>query len=175
MQSARWEKLAGTLFGIGILFSIFLLPTSSLTNSQTNAPDSVYTILFFFLVNFTSIQGIPFGSLVEIAYLCIAASVLLVGSGILGLRPRLAGVLGLLGVLLLWVAGNLSPNYASSAIQYGTGLYTMIILSLAQLVVSFRKFLPSSHLRAKGQNEVDPQPSLASNFWVGTSSPWAIG
>jgi hypothetical protein len=153
----RWEKLAGTLFGIGILFSIFLLPTSSLTNSQTNAPDSVYTILVFFIVNFGPIQSIPFGSLVEIAYLCIASSVLMIASGVLGLRPRIAGVLGVLGVVLLWVAGTLSPNYASSAIQYGMGLYAIIILSLAQLVVSFSKFLPMSFLRSKIQKEANPQ------------------
>ncbi len=134
MQS---ERIAGTIVGIVIIASIFLLPFSSAISAYGSVPDTLYNIFRFFVDNLDSVLSTPMGSLAVIAYIQLAGTLLLIAAGLVGAFSLGSGVLGIITMAVVTISGELSPSYTPFPVYYDAGFYLLWALSGAQLILAF--------------------------------------
>ena len=129
----RLEKITGTIIGVAMLVTIFLLPFSSSISIISGSLDTLYGIFHFFASNLGAIPNVNNFSLELIAYFYLIGTALLLASGFTGSFPLVSGATGIVGIALLTVSGAFSRQYTPYALAYGIGFYLLWVLALAQL------------------------------------------
>jgi ribosomal protein L40E len=124
-------RILGIILGLVILATIFFVPFGS-TNTGT-----LYGIVGPKISNPGSFQSGPAAD-VTYWYLLIAAFILLVIAGVVGLFPLGTGVLGVVSMAMVTVAPYLAyPNGSPNIVGMGAGFYVIWIASIASLGASF--------------------------------------
>jgi hypothetical protein len=144
------KRLVGVVAGLLMLAGVFLLPFTNFTGSLASIAYGVATD-----------PTTGFASILAVEIILILATVLIVIAGLIGLRPKVSGVLGIVGSVVLIVNGYLNPsstvNFAVT--DYRWGMYLILIGALIALAVglSLRDKRPAT-LQAPAQPQTQPMP-----------------
>lgn len=141
--------VVGLLFLVGVFFLQFI-----------NYLGSLYSVVYDSLTDPGSFPATSAGAYNPNEYIMFAAFFLLVIAGLLGVWPKISGILGIIGSIALAVDGYLplTINGAYYSVgDYGAGLYLVLVASIVLLVVGF--FLPSK--RQMVPTSMPPQPMAA--------------
>ncbi len=152
----------GGVLGIAALLAAFLLPFSSIAEGSSSQVDSLLVIFKIFVIGVTNLQTVGLTQLAELAYIYMAAFLVIVLSGIIGAYPRWSAFLGLVGMATL----TLSPyfvfsSYSIGSTGFGAGFYAIWATSLLTIYAAYwSRKERRSMMAAKGQ----PTPTLAPAF-----------
>ncbi len=132
-------QILGGVLGIGTLLAAFLLPFSSIAEGSSSQVDSLLVIFKIFVIGVSNLQSIPgLTQLAELAYVYMAAFVVIMLSGILGSFPRLSAFLGIVGMAVL----TFSPyavftSYNIGSTGFGLGFWAIWATSLLGIYAAY--------------------------------------
>ena len=124
-RSRSWVdrgQILGGVVGLVMLLSAFLLPFPAIAEGPGGSPDTLIGIFKLFVTTLNSIQTIGLTQLTELAYVYMAAFVLIMLAGIIGAYPRWSAIFGIVGMAMVTAAPfAIFPNYDffSSNYQWG--------------------------------------------------------
>ena len=120
----------GIVLGLAILASVFLLPFGT-------GSDTLYGMVSPLISDLGDIQASGDGAAIAYSYIFVIAFMLLVIGGLVGLFPLGTGVLGVVGMAMITVAGWLIYPNGSHPLSMGIGFLVIWALSIASLGASF--------------------------------------
>jgi hypothetical protein len=140
-------RILGIILGLIILVTIFLVPFGSADTS------TLYGKVGPWISNLGTIQSSYTSADLTYAYIFIAAFILLVIAGLVGLFPLGTGVLGVVGMAIITVAPYVVYPNGPTHLDPGAGFYVIWVASIASLGASFwhRKKQPANVTVAQTQ------------------------
>ena len=121
---------------MGVLVCSFVLPFWNLTTSAGAQLDTLYGAIRFTTDNLGTISQWGLLQVNILAYLVLGAAGLVAVSGLLGVFPSKAGLIGVIGMVLLTLGPLLLfPTFSFTPDNYGAGFWAIWGLSVANLVV----------------------------------------
>jgi len=129
-------QILGGVVGLVMLLSAFLLPFSAIAEGPGGSPDTLIGIFKLFVTTLNSIQTIGLTQLTELAYVYMAAFVLIMLAGIIGAFPRWAAIFSIVGMAMVTAAPfAIFPNYDFFSSNYQWG-FAAIWATCAAMVVA---------------------------------------
>ncbi|MDA4120050.1 MAG: hypothetical protein OK436_05640 [Thaumarchaeota archaeon] len=128
----------GAVLGLVALLSAFLLPLSSIAEGPGGSVDSFLAMFKLFITTLPAIQRVGLTQLTELAYIYMAAFVLIVIAGIIGGYPKWSAVLGIISI----AAVTLSPfaiftSYNFGTSNYGVGFWAIWATSILAIYAAY--------------------------------------
>lgn len=129
-------QMLGGIFGLASLTSLFLLPFSNVAEGPSGPADTLYAIFNLFISTLSNIQAIGLTAISNLAYVYIVATIVIIVSGIIGVRPITSAFFGFIGISL----ATFSPffiftNYTFGSTTYGAGFWALWAFPILLLVV----------------------------------------
>jgi hypothetical protein len=112
-------QIFGAVLGLVALLSAFLLPLSSIAEGPGGSVDSFLAMFKLFITTLPAIQRVGLTQLTELAYIYMAAFVLIVMAGIIGAYPRWSAALAVISM----AAVTFSPFVIFTSYNFGTSNY----------------------------------------------------
>ncbi len=160
-------QILGGVLGIGTLLAAFLLPFSSIAEGSSSQVDSLLLIFKIFVIGVSNLQTVGLTQLAELAYVYMAAFIVIMLSGILGSFPRLSAFLGIVGMAVL----TLSPYavftaYNIGSTGFGLGFWAIWATSLLGILAAYlsrkeRRRMASTVVVTQAPAPSAPAPSPA--------------
>ncbi|HYC26893.1 MAG TPA: hypothetical protein VEB67_02580 [Nitrososphaerales archaeon] len=130
-------QIFGGIVGLGMLLSAFLLPFSAIAEGPGGSPDTLIGIFKLFVTTLNSIETIGLTQLTELAYVYMAAFVLIILAGVIGAYPRWAAIFGIIGMAMVTVAPfAIFPNYNFFSSNYQWGFFAIWVACALFVVAS---------------------------------------
>lgn len=132
-------RILGIIVGIVILVAVFALPFLNVPSELTSSP-TLFGLASFFLGNLGLIQQSGSQTLIALAYVLIAAFVLLTIAGVVGFFPLGSGVIGIIAMAIITVAPFvIFPEMQLGLSSVGIGYFVAWAASIVALGASFWK------------------------------------
>ena len=164
----RGQVLGGVL-GIVTLLAAFLLPFSSIAEGSSSSVDSLLIIFKIFVIGVTNLQTVGLTQLAELAYIYMAAFIVIVFSGLVGAYPRWSAFLGIVGMATL----TFSPfavftSYSLGSTGFGIGFYAIWATSILGIYAAYwsrkeRRRMPPPTTQETAQPQTGAPPSRISS------------
>ncbi len=131
-------QVFGGVLGLVTLLSAFLLPFSSIAEGPGGAVDSFLAMFKLFVTTLSNIQRVGLTQLTQLAYVYMAAFVLILLAGIVGAYPRWSAALGIISLAIVTAtpfAIFTSYNFGTS--NYGAGYYAIWATTLLAVYAAY--------------------------------------
>ncbi len=156
--------MLGGVLGLVTLLAAFLLPFSSIAEGSSGSVDSLLAIFKIFVIGVTNLQTIGLTQLAELAYVYMAAFIVIMVGGIVGAYPRWSAFLGILGMATMTLAPYVVfTSYNISSTGFGVGYYAIWATSILAVYAAYwsRKEKRSVAMLSPAPVQPAPQPSPA--------------
>jgi hypothetical protein len=156
----RGQTFGGVL-GLVTLLSAFLLPLSSIAEGPGGSVDSFLAMFKLFITTLPRIEQVGLTQLTNLAFVYMAAFILIVMAGIIGAYPRWSAVLGIISMALV----TLSPfaifaTYNFGTSNYGVGFWAIWATSLLAVYAAYWSRKERIRMKSGKPSEgVTPAPS----------------
>lgn len=145
--------MIGGVIGLVTLLFAFLLPFSAIAEGPGGSPDTLIGIFKLFVTTLSNIQAVGLTQLTELAYVYMAAFVLIMVSGIIAAYPRWAVIFGVVGMAMVTIAPfAIFPNYDFLSSNYSYGFYGIWVTTLALIAAVYLS------TRERAKNKAGPAP-----------------
>ena len=140
-----------------MLLSAFLLPFSSIAEGSASSVDSLLVIFKIFVIGVTNLQTVGLTQLAELAYIYMAAFIVVVLAGIVGAYPRWSAFLAIVGMLTL----TFSPyavftSYSIGSTGFGAGFFLIWATAVLSVLAAFLSAKEKRRIAASSK-----QPQMA--------------
>jgi len=131
-------QILGGVLGLVSLLSAFLLPLSSIAEGPGGSVDSFLAMFKLFITTLPNIERVGLTQLTDLAYVYMAAFLLIVIAGIIGAYPRWSAAFGIISM----AAVTLSPfviftSYNFGTSNYGVGFWAIWATSLLAVYAAY--------------------------------------
>jgi hypothetical protein len=131
-------QILGGVLGLATLLAAFLLPFSSIAEGPGGGTDSFIAMFKLFVITLPNIQAVGLIQLTQLAYVYMAAFILILIAGIVGAFPRWSAAVGIIAMVVVTVSPFLifsSYNFGTS--NYGVGFWVIWATSLVAIYAAY--------------------------------------